>query len=416
MARRSQSGLHGRGVAHATGSFLAPCPGKTVLSHVTDEHHRYLSDPNRMRAFHRAIQETVKPGDVVLDLASGTGILGLLACRAGAQRLYSIEKTGIIELARAICRANGFEERSVFIKGLSTQVHLPERVDAVVCDQIGGFGVDAGVLEYLSDARRRFLKPGGRLVPSRVDLWLAPVESPSIGKQLRLWRNKPGGFHFLPALEWASNTVFHIPLRPAQLLSKPVRVASIDLYTCSAAAFRVEAAFKVRRRGTLHGIGGWFSARLSGRVRMTNSPLDRAAIDRKQVCFPLQNPIRLNAGERVWVRLHIEPKDFLVTWSVNVGRKRGGKDADESSGTLTATHSTFKGRLLSREDLQRTAPTFKPRLAPLGLVRLTVLNLCAGAQTLREIERAVYRRHRRLFGSPEEAHAFVAEVLASCAR
>ena len=35
------------------------------------------------------------------------------------------------------------------------------------------FGFDAGVLEYFSDARERFLKPGRMIIPSRIDLWCA---------------------------------------------------------------------------------------------------------------------------------------------------------------------------------------------------------------------------------------------------
>ena len=64
------------------------------------------------------------PGAVVVDLGSGTGVLGLMACQAGAKRVYSIEESSLIELARDICQANGFADRVRFIKGLSTRVDL----------------------------------------------------------------------------------------------------------------------------------------------------------------------------------------------------------------------------------------------------------------------------------------------------
>jgi len=131
---------------------------------VVDEHRHYLADQARLSAFHRAIGEVVKPGDVVLDLGAGTGILGLLACRAGASRVYSIESSPLIDLTRDICRINGYSDRVQFINDLSTQVKLPEKVDAVVADQIGEFGFDAGILEYFADARERFLKPDGLMI------------------------------------------------------------------------------------------------------------------------------------------------------------------------------------------------------------------------------------------------------------
>jgi predicted RNA methylase len=123
---------------------------------IVDEHRQFLADTERLSAFHQAINEVVKPGHLVLDLGAGTGILGLLACRAGASRVYSIEEGGMIELARCVCSANGFQDRVTFIKGFSLHLDLPEKVDVVVGDQIGRFGFDAGVLEYFSDARERF--------------------------------------------------------------------------------------------------------------------------------------------------------------------------------------------------------------------------------------------------------------------
>ncbi len=44
-----------------------------------------LDDQIRMAAYKNAIQEVVKPGMVVLDLGTGTGILGLWALQAGAK-------------------------------------------------------------------------------------------------------------------------------------------------------------------------------------------------------------------------------------------------------------------------------------------------------------------------------------------
>ena len=102
------------------------------MSLVVDEHRHYLLDHVRLNTFRRAIQESVNPGDVVVDLGSGTGILGLLACQAGAKRVYSIEESSLIELAREICRANGFEDRVHFVKGLSTRINLPEPADVIL--------------------------------------------------------------------------------------------------------------------------------------------------------------------------------------------------------------------------------------------------------------------------------------------
>jgi predicted RNA methylase len=50
------------------------------VSLIVDEHRQYLVDIPRLESFEHAIREVVRPGDVVLDLGCGTGILGMLAC------------------------------------------------------------------------------------------------------------------------------------------------------------------------------------------------------------------------------------------------------------------------------------------------------------------------------------------------
>ena len=54
-------------------------------------HHRLLTDPTRMRAYHRAIADAIGPDDVVLDLGTGSGVLALWAAQAGARHVYAVE-------------------------------------------------------------------------------------------------------------------------------------------------------------------------------------------------------------------------------------------------------------------------------------------------------------------------------------
>ena len=81
-----------------------------------DFHRSMLVDEERCLTFMRAILNRVRPGDIVLDIGSGTGILTLFACLAGARHVYAVEQDSVIEVARRICRENGFEERVTFVK------------------------------------------------------------------------------------------------------------------------------------------------------------------------------------------------------------------------------------------------------------------------------------------------------------
>lgn len=376
------------------------------MSLVVDEHRQYLADDARIAAFRRAIGEMVKPGDTVLDLGAGTGILGLLACQRGASRVYCVEETGMIGLAREICRANGFQDRVVFLKELSAHVILPERVDVVVADQIGRFGFDAGIVEYFRDARARLLKPGGALIPSRIDLWVAPVECPSLREQVEFWTHRPAGFDFGPAHDRAINTGYPIKFRPDHLLGEPALLCSVDPSLAPASWSGLEADVTVAKAGTLHGVGGWFSAQLSPSVIMSNSPLAHSPINRQNVFFPINDPVKVESGDRVTIRMTIIPTEAVVRWRVEVW----GASDDGLLKKAHADHSTFQGMLLCVEDLQRTQPDFVPRLSPWGEARLTVLELCDGRRTVREVEQELHRRHPGLFPSLADAAKFVAEV------
>ena len=168
------------------------------MSRVLDEHRHYLADAVRVSAYEAALAEMVRCDDVVLDLGSGTGILGLLACRAGARRVYAIDHGGMAQPARAIAHANGLDDRIQVIDAMSTAVDLPERADLLVTDQIGHFGFNAGIVGYVADAKRRLLKSDARLVPSRIDLMVAPIDAPEVADAVNSGVGAPLASKWIP--------------------------------------------------------------------------------------------------------------------------------------------------------------------------------------------------------------------------
>jgi type I protein arginine methyltransferase len=370
------------------------------VSGLIEEHRLYLRDRHRVSAYERALAEVVRPGSTVVDLASGTGILGMLACRAGAARVYAIEQDAIAGIARQIARANGFDRAIVGIRGKSRFVTLPARADVVVCDQLGPFGVDGGILDISRDARERFLRPAGTLVPGRLELVLAAVEHQRLHDRVRFWRERPAGFDFAPVAELAANSPYRARLRSEHLLSAEVPAISVDLTQDVPLPLRLSAELRAFRDGMLHGLGGWFVASLSPGVTTTNSPLAGDRITRRQMFFPIQSPVPIAAGATVAVSMQILPAEGMYSWDVQVDRGERFQ------------HTTLRGLLLTADDLRRTDPAHHPVLAPVAAARLTVLRLCDGERTLADIERLVSQEHQDLFPSRAQASAFVAGVLA----
>src|SRR5438105_15150054 len=96
-----------------------------------------LHDARRVEAYQRALQLTVTPDSVVVDIGTGLGIFAFLACQAGARRVYAIEPSEVIAVARELAVTNGYRERIEFIEDISTHVTLPEKADVIVTDMSG---------------------------------------------------------------------------------------------------------------------------------------------------------------------------------------------------------------------------------------------------------------------------------------
>jgi len=374
------------------------------VSLILDEHRQYLSDAARLAAFQRAIVETVRPGDVVLDLACGTGILGLLACRAGAARVYAVDDGSIIQMARALAQANGVADRIHFIRGVSTRIDLPERVDVVVCDQIGRMGFEAGVFELLQDARRRFLKENGRTIPTAIRFEIAAATSDDIRSRVDFWSSRPGGFDVSAGRTIAMNTGYPVDAPADALLSSGALFACAPVGTETVAPIEGSASLSVMREGRLDALCAWFTAELAAGVLMTNAPGAHDRINRRHVLLPVASPVPVRVGDRVDVRIHVLPEDLLVTWVVVI-RAAGGEERARSR------QSTFRGMLIADEDLAFTNPEAQPRLSVAGVARRTVLELCDGRHSIGAIEQETFARHRELFPDAAAAAAFVAEVL-----
>jgi hypothetical protein len=217
------------------------------------------------------------------------------------------------------------------------------------------------------------------------------------------WDTPPAGFDFSPVRPMAANTGYPVRFDPDQLLSAPATGCRIDLCADTPPVLRLDTAFTADRPGTLSGVGGWFTAQLSPSTTMSNSPLDPRQIHRRQVFFPIEREVPVDAGDLIDVTMRILPDDLIVSWTVDVTRRDGSR--------ASFAHSTLKGMLLDPTDLRLTDPGYRPSLTGRGVARRSVLELCDGSRTLAQIEAEVFVRHRSLFRSAAEAAIFVSEVV-----
>ena len=134
-------------------------------------HRRLLSDAERNRSFYQALSEAVTDGSTVLDIGSGTGVWAVAAAMLGARRVVAVEYepllTGVI---RALAEEHGVADRIEIVSGDSRRIELAREFDIVVSETVGHLVFDESIVPIMIDARERFLKPGGRLIPNAVRL------------------------------------------------------------------------------------------------------------------------------------------------------------------------------------------------------------------------------------------------------
>jgi protein arginine N-methyltransferase 1 len=360
--------------------------------------HAFLaSDINRISRFQRALQATVKPGEVVLDLGAGTGLFGLFACDLGARRVYAVESERIIDLARLLASTHPAKDRIQFLSGFSTRVDLPELVDVIVTDLCGSFGINCGILGLMSDARKRFLKSGGRVIPRSLKLFLAPVENPETYAQIEVWSKTILGVDLSAARPFAVNNTYHVSLPQKALLGEPAPWIQRSLEESSESDLRGSAHFVTTRSGTFHGLGGWFEAELGPGITVSNSPLSPTNRYR-QFFFPIGSPIAVGPGEPVDVDLQCTTDGESWRWNIQVGGK-------------TFEHSTFLGFPISPSEFSRTASTHVPVLGRRGEALLFVLQSFRSHRSIAEIESDVLRQFGDCFPNSAQSADFVRQAV-----
>src|SRR5688572_1875631 len=77
-------------------------------------HNDMIYDHHRVSKYQDAIARTVKKGDIVMDVGTGTGILAFLCLQAGAERVHAVDRSPVISWAKEIAAANGLSDRITF--------------------------------------------------------------------------------------------------------------------------------------------------------------------------------------------------------------------------------------------------------------------------------------------------------------
>jgi hypothetical protein len=262
----------------------------------------------------KGIQEVIQPGDVVLDIGTGTGILAIAAARAGARNVYAIEASGIGKLAKEIFKANGLTDRVTLIEGWSTQVNLPEKADVLISEIIGNEPLGERVLETTMDAIKRLLKPNARLVPNKVKIFGLPVTIPLtelakytfVPETLRDWKSCYD-IDFNPLAEASRNSSQSFYINPSLArdwvsICEPVQLAVVDLKDMSQLSVDNTLTVTADTSGRLDGVLVYFEIELGPTTWLSTHPVQATKdCSWSSPVRILTEPLNLQTGDRLAV-------------------------------------------------------------------------------------------------------------------
>lgn len=288
--------------------------------HAPLEYHRVLlSDQTRMHAYHRAIEQLVHPGDVVLDVGSGSGILSMLAAKHGARRVHAVEITNTAQLAKTLVKQNGLEDVVMVHQCDLATLQPIEPVDLVISDFMGSFVIDDGMLNIVQVASR-WLKPTGRFCPSRIKLCVAPIGDFDL-PQVDVFETPIADLDFSPIAPYTLNTCYVAHLQSDVLLATAQVVKEL-IPSEPPKRLDASASFRITRPGRLQALAGWFEAELAEGVVLSTQPGVKSHWG--QYLFPIP-PHEVQEGDVLEVTLCKQDLQAEVPWSWTGSLNRSGQ-------------------------------------------------------------------------------------------
>ncbi|XP_033096886.1 histone-arginine methyltransferase CARMER-like isoform X1 [Anneissia japonica] len=248
---------------------------------------------------------------VVLDVGAGSGILSFFAIQSGAAKVYAIEASSIAEYTKVLVDNNKLQDKIIVIPGKVEEVELPEQVDIIISEPMGYMLFNERMLESYLHAKK-WLKPGGKMFPTKGDLHIAPFTDDSLYME-----------QFNKANFWYQQSFHGVDLTSIresalqEYLRQPI-VDTFDIRICLAKSIKHEVdflkthetdlhrieiplEFTAHQTGSIHGLAFWFDIAFIGTTNTTwlsTSPTEPLTHWYQVRCL-LKAPIFIKAGKKL---------------------------------------------------------------------------------------------------------------------
>ncbi len=270
-------------------------------------HFAMMNDAPRNEAYDRAIRRAVTPQTHVLEIGTGSGLLALMAARAGARLVTSCEMVEVIaEAAAEIVQRNGYAAKVRVIPkalhDLVVGIDMPERADLLISEILSDELLGEDVLRSTEHARQQLLKPGARMIPSAIAAMIRLVGGPALLETVAV--GTVAGFDLSPFNRFAPSAVaIKLDTRDFEDFSEDVEVFRFDLAGKRPQPEDKTLRLTATRGGTCAGVLQWVRLQLDPETVVENRPSGRFAAGAwRQMLFPFSTPVALEAGQTVALR------------------------------------------------------------------------------------------------------------------
>ncbi|XP_051859411.1 protein arginine N-methyltransferase 1 [Drosophila albomicans] len=212
-------------------------------------------DQQHMHFFQTMIEDNkhLFVGRCILVVSCGSGTLALMAAQAGATQVYAIDRSNATDYARLVVKENHYEHVIKVLHGRVKELELEQPVDGIICNWMGHCLLFESELVQLLQARDRWLKPNGFILPDLGSLYLLGADEQRLKNETCNWWLDVYGFNMKALRRYSLAEPRYARIKGDRLLTKAHKVLSLDLNTASMEQLRIERNIRlqVQREGYL---------------------------------------------------------------------------------------------------------------------------------------------------------------------
>lgn len=290
-------------IAAQQGAYLA-------LSRTVPEWHvPMMNEQNRNQAYFDALKSVITPDSTVFEIGTGSGLLAMMAAKLGAKQVNTCEAVPLIaETAQQIIKDNKFEKTiNVIAKksvDIAVGVDIDAQADILVSEIFSSELLGEYVLPSLEDAKKRLLKPQGKIIPATGSIMIGLFTGDDLRKNLivedAFGFNLQGFNKIVSSKRMIARNDLNIELLSDGIEAFNFDFEGEDYFQAQSKSLQIP----VKIAGRCYGLVQWMRLDMNGdqKVMFENHPSQTSKVSNWQQCaYLFDAPVDVKAGQVVVV-------------------------------------------------------------------------------------------------------------------